>query len=187
MVATFLVSGEIVGDKLAKALESGACAAGKRVNGLDGAVECFKPSSDVLQKGKAREHLARVPGVEGRDARMCDEIFGQLRVETRAKMVQQSEAAVEDARGNNDVGVDGPKRDFEAAGQRATPALGFAAWVFVADQERSADLFEKGFELIGSAADDEADAARGRVFLARRANPVAENGSGAGWRWGSWE
>ena len=93
----------------------------------------------------------------------CYKILRQFGLEARTKVVQQREAAIEDARGNDDVGVDGPIRNSEAAGECATPALGLAAGIFVANKERGADLFKKSFERIGGAADDECDLALGRV------------------------
>ena len=79
-------------------------------------------------------------------------------------MVQQNEAAVEDARRHNDIGVDGPERDAKAAGEHAAPAFRLAARVLVADEQRGARFCKESIERVGSAADNETNAARGSVF-----------------------
>ena len=54
---------------------------------------------------------------------------------------------------------------LQALCKRAAPALGLAAGVFVADEQRRADFFEKLLKRVGGrAANDEAEAALGRVF-----------------------
>ena len=79
-------------------------------------------------------------------------------------MVEENEAAVEEARGDDYVGIDGPEGDFEAAGEDAAPTLGLAAGVLVADEESGLSFFEEGFKgVVGRAAKDETYAALGGI------------------------
>ena len=69
--------------------------------------------------------------------------LGQLRLEARAKVVQQHKAAVEDARRHYDIGIDRPVGDSKPACEHLAPAFRLAAGVFVADEECGLDLFKK--------------------------------------------
>ena len=82
----------------------------------------------------------------------------------RAHVLELEVIAAEDGRRNDDVGVDGPEREFEAACEDFAPALRFTTGVFVADEHCGADFFEEFLDrIIGVAAENKADTALGCV------------------------
>ena len=73
-------------------------------------------------------------------------------------MLEQEVVAAEDRGRNNDVGVHGPVWQLQLSGEDFAPAFGFATGVFVADQHRRLDFFQKFFEgVVRMTAEDEAD------------------------------
>jgi hypothetical protein len=78
--------------------------------------------------------------------------------------MQKNETAVEDPRRDQDVGVDGPEWDFEAAGKRAAPALGLATGILVADEKRRLHFPRKASRVSGARRTTKPISALGRVF-----------------------
>lgn len=146
VVAGLIVAGQVVADKLAQALERGVRASGKGVYGLDGAVKLCETGGDVVGEGKRLQlFFESVLGL-GRWSCGLLQIFRQFALQMGAKMVQQHEAAIEDAGWHNHVGIDGPEGNLESLGQHAPPALRLATGVFVADQQRGLHFFKERFE-----------------------------------------
>ena len=104
--------------------------------------------------------MRRLPGTERFLIAGLNKEALQFAAQMRAEVMKEEVVAAEDARGDHDIGIDGPERQAQAAGKRTPPAFGLSGRILVADENRGADFFKEGFEgASGGAPDHKAYAA----------------------------
>ena len=139
--------------------------AGERIDRLHAAVEPMESHGDVLVERKGRRRVSRATFVHRPEIPHRIKEVRQFALEVRAEMMKEKVVAAEDARGHHNVGVHGPVRKAQPAGQDAAPALRLAAGILIADEKRGADFLEERFErIVGMPAHDEFHAAFGGIF-----------------------
>src|SRR5579863_1662997 len=159
MIAFVGVVFESVCDEVLELADRRMRSTGEGIDGLNGAIEVLESSRDVFAKRFSGKRPGLVPSMLRFGIVRGDEEPGKCRLEVRAHVLQKEVVAPEDGRRDDDVGVDCPIAKLEAAGENCAPALGFAAGIFVANQEGSVDFFEEFFErVIGMAPENEANA-----------------------------
>ena len=140
-----------------------AGAAAKGIDRLHGAIEVLPAFGDVegAVVGQRLQAARLLPfdfrfGIAGAVARNCSQALLQSRSDDARGVL----LFLQQLRGNDDVGIDGPERHAELLRGQLAPVVGLAQRILVADHERRLHLVaELQQRMLGIAAQHESDAA----------------------------
>ena len=100
------------------------------------------------------------------DHGLFDQKFRQLGIELRLEDMQGVHALLKQAGGHDHIGIDGPVRDAQTAGQYLPPALRLAAGILIADHHGRVYFCQERLQgVVGRPAHDEADLPLLQIFF----------------------